>query len=489
MQHPKPLNKPEAAGDDAGFGLVEVLVAMLVFAIVAVSVAYSVTLTLTTTKDSKAREIALNLASAEIDSVRAIGDPFDVFSATSTVTQGETYTIQRVASWVSAAGADATCSASGGTLRYKRVNVTVTWTGMGPTGIAARADTLMAPTSRINDPAKGTIFISVLGANGLGLAGVTPTVSGTSSPPVEPTDIEGCSFVLGVTPGNYSVSLNLPNYVDTTHTQNSRVPVATGTLAVVAGASTSFQFQYDRAGLFPTRYATNRAALATTPNMAITFPPNLKTNFVSTLGVYPRTESPTESGSNPRVATLSTSTKLFPVQSGYQAFAGDYRATTPEQAGCEVADPAAWGLDNSTGVDLIGQRSQGQFAAPGATASPINVPMGIVQVARTASSNRNNLVAVQVTAPQVDGEPTCATSPLTIRFGAVFTNNNAIRIALPFGSWRLYATRQSTTSVPGSDATVMVQPQHVTVLSNVIPGRANADATGIITIDPRGITP
>ena len=218
MRRSTPPDARRPAGDDAGFGMVEVLVAMLIFALVAVGIAYSVLATLRNTHDSKAREVALALAAEEISAVRAIGDPFDVVDCSTprTVVQGETYTITRTTAWVNEAGSDAECSASGGTLRFLRVNVKVTWSGSSRPGMAAESNTLLAPVSRINTPGMGTVFVSVKGADGLGMDGISFSI--TPSPgtgvTIEPTDDKGCSILLGVPPGTYTVSLSKPGHLD-----------------------------------------------------------------------------------------------------------------------------------------------------------------------------------------------------------------------------------------------------------------------------------
>ncbi|ANJ27907.1 type IV pilus modification PilV family protein [Agromyces aureus] len=498
--HPRTHPTPEVdAGDDAGLGLVEVLIAMLVFAIVAVSVAYSLTFTLTTTKNTKDREVAVNLAAEEIDEVRSIGNPFAVLSvprpmvpAREQVVGGVRFTINRETSWVNESGTDANCSASGGTLRYKRIKVTVDWPGSGAGAAPAVSETLLAPASRINDALKGTIFISVKGSNGAGLEGVTPTVSGTSGPAAEPTDAEGCSFVLGVTPGNYAVTIG-GGFIDTTQASPSRVPV-TGNLAVLAGQSTAFQFEVDRPGTFRTQYATNRSVLAGGTTTAIIFPPALKTNFTSTLAPFTKSAQPVDTTGTIKTAELTTS--LFPTPAGYQAFAGDYTASLPSQPGCEVSDPAAWAADVSTSTTYIAQRGAGQSTTPSGTAAPIRVPMGVVQITRAATTTgstatRTYLLAIRQAGPVLAGQPGCVeSSPQTIQFGQVLPGSAAAstRVALPFGSWKLWATNTNTTST-SSNVTQLTSAAQATILSNVIPGRANADASGILTVDPRGITP
>lgn len=471
-------------------GLVEVLVAMLVFAIVAVSVAYSLTFTLSNTRDAKARQIALNLASQEIDKVRAVGDPFKVLSETTPRTQdGETYSIQRSTSWISSTGTDASCSASGGSLQYKRVNVTVTWANMGPTGIPARTDTLLAPATRINAPSSGTILVSVTGADGLPAAGFTPSISpspGTGIT-IEPTDAEGCTFIVGAAPGTYTVSLSRPGYLDNTQVA---APSSVGVVAV--GASTAFSFQYDRAASFPVRYASNARGLPTqtpaVPAVKVEYPSELTTTYLNSRGVWPFSTPVTEATSATvpagALGTGTASTALHPWDVGYQAFAG---TSTPT---CTVHDPEAWAPDTSVTPALAGSRSVVQTAAPGGPAATMDVPMGLVDVVRpsgSANDSRTFLIAVRQPDQVITGQPTC-TGTLVYNFGSILTSTTvAARVALPFGSWKLYAVTATSAAAPASSN---VLSTGITLRTRgVVPVTAAGTTLGRLALDPRGVTP
>jgi prepilin-type N-terminal cleavage/methylation domain-containing protein len=105
--------------DDDGFTIIEVMVAMMIFAIIFLGVAYSTVTTLRMTADTKSREVAANLAAAEIDAVRAIGDPFRVQTTSYTQTvDGIEYSVKRKTGWVSASGTTDGCGSGTGTLQY-----------------------------------------------------------------------------------------------------------------------------------------------------------------------------------------------------------------------------------------------------------------------------------------------------------------------------------------------------------------------------------
>ena len=169
--------------DDAGLTLVEVLVAMFIFAIVSIGIAYTIINSLVIARETRSREIAANLASQEIDLDRSIANVFGVGDTTwSNVVNNTTFHVTRSTDWVSTSNSTVACGAGGGTLQYKRVNVSVTWDGMRPATSPVQADTLIAPNNRINDPALGTIIVSVVGASGAGTPGVTVTVTPSAVP-------------------------------------------------------------------------------------------------------------------------------------------------------------------------------------------------------------------------------------------------------------------------------------------------------------------
>lgn len=440
--------------DNAGFTLIEVVVAMMVFAIIAVGVAFSLTSSLTMTRDARSREVAANLAAQEIDLDRATGSIFALVDTPTptppTVVDGVTYHVQRLTHWLTGGDDTATCGTGSGTLQYKRVNVSVTWDGMRSTTAPVQADTVIAPKSRVNDPARGTILVSVLSASGTGVAGVTVTAAPglpadgaaaiTTAP--SPTDAQGCSYILKVAPGNYHVTISRAAYADV----NENVGSATTSVGVSAGSSVAANFQFDLAGNFTTTYP---AAL---------LPTDLDTSYVSTYGVFVAT-APTP---NPA--------QLHPFSAGYQVLAGKYVTPSDLNAGCLSVDPNAW--TTAAPDRAVGRRDPPFAAVPGGSATA-RVRLGTLGV--TGISGQYVTAVSQVTAPGT-GDPGCAV-PMTYQF-ALLTASPAT-IALPFGSWALY-----TGNTPGSQTTRLGAAS----LALASRGQINP-ASGIVTLDPRQVTP
>lgn len=423
-------------GEDEGMGLPEVLVAMFVFALVSVGLLHTILSVMTTTRDARARQVALNLAAQAIDDARFRDDLFNLLDSTTVVdVAGEEYTVRVDTEWVSDPTVDLACGAGGGVLRYKRVNVEVTWNNMRPVTEPVRADTVINPDSRLNDPAKGTILVSVVRGDGSGSPGVTVSatpIGAGVAPPSVVTDAEGCAYMLQVTPGDYRIQISRAGYVDV-----DQRATASKDVTVVQGSAASATFQYDRSASFTARLATN------SPN-----PPEISANmpvtFVSTYGRVPMT------GSGPNRVHA-----LHPFASGYTAYAGT----------CTAADPSTWEPRDDAGTTFVGVLPEPVGAAPGGSAS-LDVPMGLVQVTVTGATNSY----LRFESSPVDDDR-CPTKVVYDFGNATGTRT----IALPYGEWRIFRGTNTNRTTP---VTTGVVPLTLGTFDPI---------TGILTLDPREV--
>ena len=439
---------------DAGITLIEVLVAMMIFAIIAVGVGYGLVTALYLGHDARSREVAVNLAAQEVDLARTSSNVFTVLTRDTTVVQnGTTFLVHRATDWETTSGADGNCGSGGGQLRYRRVNVTVTWDGMRATTPAVRADSALAPGSRINDPDLGTILVSVLTASGGGAAGVTisavpgsvPNGAAALTEAPAATDSEGCTYVLKVKPGTYEVSASRPNYIDKDQSATS-----TATAGVVAGGATSVSFVYDLAGSITADYATNYTSGSTL------LPTNLSTTFRSTYQDYAAVNS---------TNAASQTFQLHPFSAGYEVLAGTYIAATPTTPGCISVDPTAWDTPAADGA--IGTRVAPVATLPGDSAN-VDVSMGVLSVTGLGGQY---LRAVSATAPVGTDDPGCGAA-MSFDFGQL-PPDATTQIGLPYGSWSLYFGISSTLPVlPVPDLSLAVLTRGET-------------SPGVVTLDPR----
>jgi len=450
-----------ARANQDGLTLVEVLIAVVVFAIISTGVAYTIVAVLNITKQSSSREEAANLAAQDIDLDRSIGNLFNLLSDTYTTNvNGTTYTVTRDVEWVTDGSVTAQCGTGGGNLEYKRVNVSVGWTGQLGSTAPVHVDTLINPDTRINDASHGTILVSVKDQTGAGVPGITVTAipdatpNGATTLTTTPaaTDDEGCTYILSVTPGNYDVKISRSGYLDV-----NQASTVTKVISVTASSTASVSFQYEQAG----NLSVNYPALTSIPT-------NLDTSYISTYGTY-TTGAPV----SPQ--------PLYPFSSGYVVLAGDWDDPAAPGGGCAAPDPAAWkagtALDGTSVPD--GVRPQPQAAAAGGSSPSFTVPMGRFTISGLALNSGLFVTAVQVNGNAATGDPGCATANLsTYKFAKANLLTSLSSFALPYGTWKIYT---------GSSAGALTTQVAISKLA-VVGGHGGTQSSngGTITLDPRG---
>ena len=124
---------------DAGFSLMEIIVALSVFAVLAVACATMTIDSLGVAGDNRERVRAANLASAEIERTRAQfrasrSSVPETTAVNPTLVDGNSYTVARTTTWVDAEGdpaSDAGVSYTAATGTALLVEVRVTWPALG----------------------------------------------------------------------------------------------------------------------------------------------------------------------------------------------------------------------------------------------------------------------------------------------------------------------------------------------------------------------
>lgn len=455
---------------DEGFTLVEVIVAMVVFGLVSTGILTSANIVIRMTADNRSREVAANLAEQQLDTDRGILDPFQIHNIPAVaggtpLTQqvaGRTYTITQSTSLVSVDGSDITCG-SAKSIYYRRITVQVDWAGRLPTTTPVESDTVIAPNGRINDSSTGSIAVLVSGASGIGDAGVSVTISPLSSTAMalqsQPavTDIDGCTYALGITPGTYRVAISKASSVDPTQTitPTTGQPNQPSDLVVTAGATAPVTFNYDQTATYPLAYA---------PGSGSTLPDSMATTFLSQGLPYSRAGT---------YAPLS-SVSLYPYSAGYGVIAG--REANQTSTLCAAEDPAAWGsapgVKAATRATALGQQ-------PGATSPSVSVPMGVFTVTVPTTTVGSTYVTAVGTSSTANGQPGCGT-PETFTFSKPVPPGGSVTLALPYGTYQLNtgASVGVTNSPISSGWAAMVTSPYNGPLSSITQG-------GVLTLDPR----
>lgn len=467
------------AADDAGFTIIEVMVAMMVFALISVGVAYGITNALVLTQDSRSRQVAVNLASQDIDRLRARvqtdGDAIlDVTASTDSArVGGQSFSIKRSVAWVSSDGTSGACGTGSGTLAYKSITETVTWrTKSNPQSITM--DTLLAPTANINDDTKGTIIVSATDAAGAGAAGLTVKVTpnagtGATALALQPdmTDAQGCSYALRVTPGTYTVTVTRAGGIDA-KSETAQTSVGTNSnVQVSAATNAAITYTYDTAATFKLQYTTLQSA----PTAVVAT--NMTETMWNKLGTYTPSVSPASTSVSPVVSA-------FPFKDGYRGYAGPYINTTAGgTATCVDPNPATWTTPAPDGA--VGQDVIPTSVNPGDTNVPVRIPVGVV----TLNGLKANQYVTAVTASAAPGDPGCQNAQ-TLTF-PVTTGTSQV-IALPFGTWTLYSGARSgstTTNLVAANASNVVPNTRGSVNQQSVLGLVSWANT--VTLDPRQV--
>jgi len=394
------------AGAEAGFTIVELVVAITLFALMFGAVSLGMGGVLRIDRTNRSRSVAAYLAAKQIDTVRGLDfDQVPLGQTTLSYSDpgsGSTYTITRETAWASPTSTSSSCNvssgSSGSSLAYKRVTVRVTWPNMAGAAPVA-TQTLLTPPTGAYDPYDGHIAVQLYDRNATPIAGQTVTLGGAATASQVSTD-DGCAFFGFFNPGTYTVTLSTAGYVDRQLGQPS-----TQTVSVVAAQITKIQFDYD---------------LAATLVMTMTVPSG---------AVVPDGIPLTVANSNLTLGTkafagtglVRTVTPLFPYAGGYQVWTGD----------CTDADPGTY-AGGSRGPVLPSDPGGSVTGSAALDAVDVLVLKGTTPVANLGAT----IVAEHVNAVGCGAETLTSAAAVTDAAGK-------LRLALPYGVWRLKASNRT----------------------------------------------
>lgn len=391
---------------EAGFSLMEAVIAAVILCITAAAVAGLLLRVLDVSQDATQRTVAANMAATQVEKIRAmraLDIPGGRTVLPAVTLGGTSYTLVQDATYVALDSGGDSCQGAGDPLAYKQVTITVTWTNMGTTK-PVRTETVRSLGFGGDgmDPTKGAVAVKVLDALGAGVAGISVTVTSTSGVTVgtQMTSADGCLVFTGLAPGNYTASVNETAYVDTVGARSSTGNV----FGVTAAALTATSLSYDRPGQLLVTLAPPALDFTPPAELGLTLKTSLWTGtqkrpFPDCTQALPAAPSNCVSGSPTRQAD-----SLFPAS--YSAWAG------------RCADSAP-----SVGSPLTAV-SSGQVSSLTAT-------LGGVTVRGTGLALGKTFYAVHAQDPS---DPTCQES---YRVGVLPADGSAVKVALPFGPWHL----------------------------------------------------
>ncbi len=303
--------------DEAGFGLIEVIVSALLVVLVSSGVYLGLDAASATSGINKHRSVATYIAQQDQDRMRAMAvTELSNYRATSSQTVGNVaYTIASAASWITDGTGAASCTSGSAQANYLRISSTVTWSGMTIKPVSI--ESIVAPPSGSFGTNQGSLAVQVRDRNGVGVPGVSVSLSGPQAY-ADTTNAQGCVLWGYLPVGSYTVGLSKSGFVDPAGVAQPSKPAG-----VVGESTATLAFDYDAGGQAQAVYQTLTGAGGTPiPANGTSF--TLVTSHQSVpLGPY---------GDGQPHSTFP-STPVFPYSDPYAAYAGS----------CAGADPNAYG--------------------------------------------------------------------------------------------------------------------------------------------------
>ncbi len=339
---------PAATAPDAGFTLVEVVVSFVLFAILSTTAGMALASTLKASAGNEARVVAANLVARQMETIQgqtatAIVDG-DAARQT-VILGGRTYYLDQTSTYDTAAGTGSACSGASGPAAYKRVTVTASWDRME--GVSpVHTDTIKALGVLGLSNGTGVLTVPVQDDAAGPVAGVPVTVGTTT----KKTASDGCAVFPGLAPGtSYVASVPVAGDVGL----NSNPTVTSSNLTVVAGEITKAPALVYSPEITLGVTVPSPAGYQPVNNLPITLAnPHLPTVYK----VFPRCANPAVSDTDCSTDAGSGQISikhLFPVATGYQAWAGicatgrtgttqtvtspDWQGSTPSLGGLAVS--------------------------------------------------------------------------------------------------------------------------------------------------------
>src|SRR4051812_29013490 len=208
------LAREDGFDADAGFTIVEVVVASTLLLVAFLAAAGLFASGTRVSGDTRMRVIAAQLALSAIEAVRGpAADPSKFTTSvlpgtlvTSKTVNGLKFTITQEMQWISQTSTTDACDSGGvGSNAILQLSESVTWAGAGATA-PVEANTTLSPPAGAYSAVSGSIGAKVVNAAGAPVANVAVSAVGPMSRSQNTTS-EGCAFFAFLTPGSYTVSV------------------------------------------------------------------------------------------------------------------------------------------------------------------------------------------------------------------------------------------------------------------------------------------
>jgi Tfp pilus assembly protein PilV len=244
---------------EAGDTLIEVLVSAVVIVLVVVATITALNNANHATAQDRIRSQADALAQQDEDELRS--EPINKLSEQSKaheayaqeVTKGGThYTITSRAEYVSDTTGTSSCTSASARADYIATSSSVTWSSIGKSKPVIE-------TGVVSPPADAAVIVQVTGASGEPVSNMLVEANGPTTTTTE-TSTDGCA-ILAVLPGEYTVDVSRPLYVDQNgYEKSDEDPVSNSSFYVVAEATVKRSYEFALAGELGVKFYTQTAA-------------------------------------------------------------------------------------------------------------------------------------------------------------------------------------------------------------------------------------
>ena len=442
----------EGFDTEAGFTIVEVVVAATLLLVAFVAAAGLFVAGTRVSGDTRQRVIAAQLATSAIEQIR--GPAADPSRFTTEVTPGQKiwnqsvnglkFTITQDLQWVSQTATTSACDSGGtGSNSILQVSESVTWPGAGATA-PVRSITALSPPAGAYSAATGSIGAKVLNAAGLPVPDAQVSITGPTST-AQATTAEGCAFFAFLTPGAYTVKITAGTGVS-----DQELAIPSQSTSVTVGQTSSLTFNYDTAA---TITVTGWSGSTATPATNIPI-------GVANTGLQPYAQFTYAAGS-------TTLTPLFPYPAGYTVFAGNCTDNNP--VGVDATHNNYY---NNPGTSTVA-------VTPGGTVST-TVPLYDMPIT-VVDSTSAPVVGATISATETSGNPSPYTAICTNgggsgslpTIGLVPSGAGGVSLtAVPLGHWTINVTSGS------KHGTVKVWRRITGVFATVTTGPTAGASTG-----------
>jgi Tfp pilus assembly protein PilV len=306
---------------EAGFGLIEVIVSASLLAVIALGIFATIDRTGAVSASNRSRAVAADLAEQDQERMRAFkATDLTNYNGTRTVTVSKVaYTVRSRASWVADKSGTESCTNNSSQADYLKITSTVSWPAQLSERPVMMASVVAPPPGGLGLN-RGNLVVQLMDQADRPLAGIPVGLSPTGTSLL--TNSQGCAFFGYIAAGSYQATFSQAGWVD---------PAGNGSVSlnasVTPGTTTMLTDRYAPAAQIAVGFDTKVGAAAAHPAQA-------QSATVANPGLPVPGTRITAPGS---LQSVITSSNLFPFTTGYGVYAGSCPSADPT-----IYDPTYW---------------------------------------------------------------------------------------------------------------------------------------------------